>query len=154
MVDTQKYDSLLEKNYVKELGRVTRVVGLTIESQGPDVVLEDMCVVTSKDHSVTALCEVIGFKDDYVILMPYEDISGIGVGSTVMNTGAKFSVKVGQKLLGMFNFSDQWLKTEIENTDWKDLTYKDSVYIKGQYPETEYWIEPYGFRWLLKGETE
>ncbi|MBO4506975.1 MAG: flagellar protein export ATPase FliI [Lachnospiraceae bacterium] len=101
MVDTQKYDSLLEKNYVKELGRVTRVVGLTIESQGPDVVLEDMCVVTSKDHTVTALCEVIGFKDDYVILMPYEDISGIGVGSTVMNTGAKFSVKVGQKLLGM-----------------------------------------------------
>jgi len=101
MVDTQKYDSLLEKNYVKELGRVTRVVGLTIESQGPDVVLEDMCVVTSKYHTVTALCEVIGFKDDYVILMPYEDISGIGVGSTVMNTGAKFSVKVGQKLLGM-----------------------------------------------------
>ena len=101
MVDTQKYDSLLEKNYVKELGRVTRVVGLTIESQGPDVVLEDMCVVTSKEHTVTALCEVIGFKDDYVILMPYEDISGIGVGSTVMNTGAKFSVKVGQKLLGM-----------------------------------------------------
>ena len=101
MVDTQKYDSLLEKNYVKELGRVTRVVGLTIESQGPDVVLEDLCVVTSKDHTVTALCEVIGFKDDYVILMPYEDISGIGVGSTVMNTGAKFSVKVGQKLLGM-----------------------------------------------------
>ena len=64
MVDTQKYDSLLEKNYVKELGRVTRVVGLTIESQGPDVVLEDMCVVTSKDHTVTALCEVIGFKDE------------------------------------------------------------------------------------------
>ncbi len=101
MIDMSKYDSLLENNYVKELGRVTRVVGLTIESQGPDVVLEDMCVVTSKDHTVTALCEVIGFKDDYVILMPYEDISGIGVGSTVMNTGAKFSVKVGQKLLGM-----------------------------------------------------
>ncbi len=101
MTDLAKYDELLKKDYVKEFGRVTRVVGLTIESLGPDVVLEDMCIVESKDKTVSAHCEVIGFKDDYVILMPYEDISGIGVGSTVMNTGAKFSVKVGNKLLGM-----------------------------------------------------
>ena len=101
MTDLAKYDELLKKDYVKEFGRVTRVVGLTIESLGPDVVLEDMCIVESKDKTVSAHCEVIGFKDDYVILMPYEDISGIGVGSTVVNTGAKFSVKVGSKLLGM-----------------------------------------------------
>ncbi|MCR5768146.1 MAG: flagellar protein export ATPase FliI [Lachnospiraceae bacterium] len=101
MIELDKYSALLSKSYKKELGRVTRVVGLTVESQGPDVVLEDMCRVTSKDHKVSVLCEVIGFKEDHVILMPYDDVSGIGVGSTVENTGAKFSVKVGNKLLGM-----------------------------------------------------
>ena len=60
----------------------------------------------------------------------------------------------GQKLLGLFSFSDQWLRTVIENNDWEDLTYKDSYYIKGQDPDTEYWIEPYGFRWLLKGAIQ
>ena len=55
----------------------------------------------------------------------------------------------GQKLLGLFNFNDQWLRTVIENNDWKDLTYQDSYYIKGEHHDTEYWIEPYGFRWLL-----
>ena len=60
----------------------------------------------------------------------------------------------GQKLLGLFNFSGEWLRTVIENNDWKDLTYKDSFYIKSEHPDTEYWIEPYGFRWLLAGENE
>ena len=101
MIDTEKYRALLSKPYRRELGRVTRIVGLTLESQGPDVVMEDMCRVSSKDHKISVLCEVIGFKEDHVILMPYDDISGIGVGSTVENTGAKFQVKVGNKLLGM-----------------------------------------------------
>ncbi len=100
-IDTEKYRELLSKPYRKELGRVTRIVGLTLESLGPDVVMEDMCRVSSKDRKISVLCEVIGFKEDHVILMPYDDISGIGVGSTVENTGAKFQVKVGNKLLGM-----------------------------------------------------
>ncbi len=101
MIDLERYKTLLDKSYVKELGQVKRVVGLTMESCGPNVVIEDICRVTSKDKKTVALAEVIGFKDDYVILMPYEDISGIGVGSTVESLGKKFSVKVGDKLLGM-----------------------------------------------------
>ena len=58
----------------------------------------------------------------------------------------------GQRLLGLFNFSDQWTRTVIENTNWTDLTYKGSKYIQGENEDTEYWLEPYGFRWLLKSE--
>ena len=58
----------------------------------------------------------------------------------------------GQTLLGMFNFSDQWLKTVIRNDDWKDISYNDSHFIEGDKEETDYWLEPYGFRWLLKDE--
>lgn len=100
-MDLGKYTALLDKSYVRELGSVKRIVGLTMESLGPDVALEDMVRVTSQDGTVSALAEVIGFRDDYVILMPYEDVSGIGVGSRVENLGTKFSVKVSDKLLGM-----------------------------------------------------
>lgn len=99
-IDAKKYGAFLEKNYVKELGRVKKVVGLTMESFGPDVVLDDVCKVTSTDYSVETRAEVIGFKDDYVLLMPYEEIGGIGVGSYVENLGVKFSVRVGDELLG------------------------------------------------------
>ena len=99
-MDIKKYEAFLDKNYVKELGRVKKVVGLTMESFGPDVVLDDVCKVTSTDHKIETRAEVIGFKDDYVLLMPYEEIGGIGVGSMVENLGVKFSVKVGDELLG------------------------------------------------------
>lgn len=99
-IDARKYAAFLDKNYVKELGRVKKVVGLTMESFGPDVVLDDVCKVTSTDHKIETRAEVIGFKDDYVLLMPYEEIGGIGVGSLVENLGEKFSVRVGDELLG------------------------------------------------------
>ena len=99
-MDIKKYEAFLDKNYVKELGRVKKVVGLTMESFGPDVVLDDVCKVTSTDHKIETRAEVIGFKDDNVLLMPYEEIGGIGVGSMVENLGEKFSVKVGDELLG------------------------------------------------------
>ena len=60
----------------------------------------------------------------------------------------------GQTLLGMFNFKDEWLRTVIRNTDWTDITYHDSYFIQGDKPETEYWLEPYGFRWLLKKDKD
>ncbi|MCR5431928.1 MAG: flagellar protein export ATPase FliI [Lachnospiraceae bacterium] len=96
----KEYKELLERSYVKEYGRVSKIVGLTLESRGPDVSLEDVCLITSRDGSVSAYAEVIGFNDDNVILMPYEDVSGIGVGSTVENTKTRFSVAVGPELLG------------------------------------------------------
>lgn len=99
-MDVKKYEAFLDKRYIKELGRVKKVVGLTMESFGPDVVLDDVCRVTSIDHKVETRAEVIGFKDDYVLLMPYEEIGGIGVGSYVENLGVKFSVRVGDELLG------------------------------------------------------
>lgn len=101
MTDFSKYREVLSKSYVKEYGRVSKIVGLTLESKGPDVALEDVCRITSKDGQVSVLAEVIGFNDDDVILMPYDDVSGIGVGSKVENTGTRFAVNVSDELLGM-----------------------------------------------------
>lgn len=100
MLDFKKYEVLLEQSFTKELGKVTKVVGLTIESAGPASKLNDLCVITSKDgrHQVSA--EVVGFKDNRILLMPFDSVEGIGIGATVENTGKPFQVYVGPELLG------------------------------------------------------
>lgn len=98
-IDMNKYNNALKKNYVKKIGRVSRVVGLTIESDGPDISIGNCCkIYTKNDHSV--LAEVVGFKDKKIILMPYGNIDGIGLGSIVEGFDYPLSVKVSDELLG------------------------------------------------------
>ncbi len=99
-IDVSKYRVLLNRDYTVHHGMVTKVVGLTVESVGPPAKLSDMCEITSGDGSVTVMAEVVGFRDNKVLLMPYDTVEGIGIGATVTNTGHMLSVKVGDDLLG------------------------------------------------------
>lgn len=100
MIDITKYEELLSKSFSKELGRVTKVVGLTIESAGPSAKLNDLCIITSKDGNQRVAAEVVGFNDNRILLMPFRSVVGIGIGATVENTGNPFQVYVGPELLG------------------------------------------------------
>lgn len=99
-IDFNKYRELLDKSYEKKLGKVVKVVGLTIESIGPDARLNDLCVIVSKDKTQTIMAEVVGFKDDRILLMPYDNVEGVGIGSTVECTNAPLTISVGDDLLG------------------------------------------------------
>lgn len=98
-VNINKYKYILEKDYVKKLGKVSRVVGLTIESDGPDVSIGNCCKINTKDGK-SVLAEVVGFKDKKILLMPYGDIEGVGLGSIVEGFDYPLSVKVSNNLLG------------------------------------------------------
>ncbi len=95
-----KYDILLDRTYEKQLGKVVKVVGLTIESIGPKANLNDLCIIVSSDKSQTIMAEVVGFRENRILLMPYDSIEGVGVGSTVESTGRPLNVSVGDELLG------------------------------------------------------
>ncbi len=95
-----KYDILLDRTYEKQLGKVVKVVGLTIESIGPKANLNDLCIIVSSDKSQTIMAEVVGFRENRILLMPYDSIEGVGVGSTVESTGRPLNVAVGDELLG------------------------------------------------------
>ena len=100
-VDVEKYLALKEKKYYRKLGKVSKIVGLTIESIGPDARLNDLCRITSdKSRGQEVMAEVVGFKDNRVLLMPFESVDGIGPGSLVENTGDVLRVKVGPEILG------------------------------------------------------
>lgn len=87
----------------KKFGRVTRVVGLMIESQGPDSSIGDVCkihVETVNNGHQIILAEVVGFKDEIVVLMPFTSLREISIGCLVEGTGAPLEVKVGPELIG------------------------------------------------------
>ena len=100
VIDKEKYLKLADKSYYKKLGRVTKIVGLTIESVGPDAKLNDLCKIRSNDGTQELYAEVVGFKDSRVLLMPFDSVDGIGPGSIVENTESPLVVKVGEELLG------------------------------------------------------
>ena len=97
-----KYDAVKQKTYFKRLGKVVNVVGLTIESNGPDAKLDDLCrIIVDKDENRFVMAEVIGFKDGKTLLMPFETTEGIGSGCIVENMGYPLSVSVGEDMLGL-----------------------------------------------------
>lgn len=103
MIDTinlDKYDSVYSKQYYRKLGKITNVVGLTLESQGPDAKLGELCKIYTNGGANHIMAEVVGFKDNKTLLMPYEATDGIGLGCIVEAEERPLSVKVGDFLLG------------------------------------------------------
>ncbi len=99
-INFEKYYSLLDRTFEKKLTKVVKVVGLTIESIGPEAKLNDLCNIISKDKKTVVKAEVVGFRDNRVLLMPYVNVEGVGLGSSVENTGFPLKVRVGNDLLG------------------------------------------------------
>lgn len=103
-INFKKYDRVIDQPLFKVKGKVINVVGLTIESKGPQAKLGDICRIypsIKSQDAASALAEVVGFKEGKLLLMPYENVEGIGPGSSVENTGAPLKVKVDEGLLGM-----------------------------------------------------
>ncbi|MBS4207624.1 flagellar protein export ATPase FliI [Bacillus sp. FJAT-50079] len=86
----------------KHYGKVIRVIGLMIESQGPESSIGDVCMihVGGKAKRRKIIAEVVGFKEQNIILMPYSDIQDIAPGSLVEATGKPLEIKVGHELIG------------------------------------------------------
>lgn len=85
----------------KRYGKVSRVVGIMIESLGPEANIGEVCYI----HSATKkrnpiLAEVVGFNNENIILMPYSEVTEIGPGCLVESTGNPLTIKVGRGLIG------------------------------------------------------
>lgn len=99
--EAEKYLQLLDRQFYKAYGKVTKVVGLTVESIGPKARLNDLCkIFIDKDMESYVMAEVVGFHESRLILMPFDNTEGVGVGCVVENTGEPLTVSVGDELLG------------------------------------------------------
>lgn len=115
------YLALMNQTYFKKMGKVVNVVGLTIESAGPDAKLGDLCKIFTEGSSGNCiLAEVVGFKDKKTQLMPYEVTTGIGLGCVVENQNHPLEVKVGDFLLGK-TLDGLGRCPELEDMDMKNI---------------------------------
>ncbi|HHV61038.1 MAG TPA: flagellar protein export ATPase FliI [Firmicutes bacterium] len=88
---------------IKAVGRVTQAIGLVIESRGPKARIGELCRIsnTRRDGETGwTWAEVVGFREEKVLLMALGDRNGIEPGSEVVATGRALSVRVGPGLLG------------------------------------------------------
>lgn len=97
----EEYKNHIERVDTIELsGTVSKVIGMTVESRGPLVKMGDICKIYPNRGEGSVLAEVVGFRDQSVILMPFGNVTGIGVGNKVVATGMQFLVHVGEGLKG------------------------------------------------------
>lgn len=104
MLDLAPHRRLVaQSSALKYQGRVAQVVGLSIEAEGLRLPLGEICHLyperaTAGASRITA--EVVGFRDDRLILMPFAETHGVRPGTAVFPSGRSFAVPVGEELLG------------------------------------------------------
>jgi flagellum-specific ATP synthase len=101
LLDLAKYRETLEAlDPIRVNGKVTQVIGLTVESEGPDASVGDVCAIHPVKGGTEVLAEVVGFRNNRLLLMPLGELQAIGPGCDVVATGRPLTVQVGSELLG------------------------------------------------------
>ena len=81
-------------------GKIENIVGMSIEASGGRAAIGDICRIYSNESGGQVPAEVVGFKNDHILLMPYANMSGISAGNFVRNTGKRLPLPVGPFLRG------------------------------------------------------
>ncbi len=81
-------------------GKIENIVGMSIEASGGHAAVGDICQIYNSATGSQVMAQVVGFKNDRILLMPYSDMSGISAGNFVRNTGHRLSLKMGPFLKG------------------------------------------------------
>ncbi len=101
MFDHNKYISkIINTDTIVLKGRITQVIGLVAESQGPFVALGELCYIYPKNNKQPIMAEVVGFKENRNLLMPIGELDGIGPGCDVIAAQSSLTVPVSPELLG------------------------------------------------------
>jgi flagellum-specific ATP synthase len=86
--------------FTRRTGRICKIAGLAVESQGPAARIGEICEIRSPERRAVTLAEVIGFSEGRVLLMPYGDLRGIALDAEVIATGMDLEAPAGPPLLG------------------------------------------------------
>lgn len=101
LLDLARYEEVLKNlDPVRVNGKVTQVIGLTVESEGPDASVGELCKIYPLKGGSPIPAEVVGFRDNRLLLMPLGELHAIGAGCDVVATGRPLTVQVGSELLG------------------------------------------------------
>ncbi|MDX6580652.1 MAG: flagellum-specific synthase, partial [Gaiellales bacterium] len=80
-------------------GRVAEVIGLVVESNGPEVEVGEICSIGDTRRGETVLAQAVGFRTGRTLLMPLSGMKGIRPGAYVIATGRALMAPTGDGLL-------------------------------------------------------
>ena len=95
----KKTDSIKQKNTTSLDGKVSKVIGLVIEATGPQNAVGSLCNIHC-DSDKTIRAEIVGFKENKILLMPLDETIGIIPGARVSSSPQQLTVDVGEELKG------------------------------------------------------
>ncbi|MGQ9512517.1 flagellar protein export ATPase FliI [Thermodesulfitimonas sp.] len=100
MVNLAVYRQRVQQaSLLRQIGVVTKVVGLTLEVKGFKPFVGEVCMIDVPEGQ-PVMAEVVGFREDVVLLMPYGELTGVCPGCRVEPRRRAFTVRVGEHLIG------------------------------------------------------
>jgi len=96
----EKYVNAVKRNeFFESVGRIKKLTGVLVESEGPSVSIGDICeIYLSDDNKIKA--EVVGFDGNKVFMLPFVNVVGVPNSAKVVNTGRKMDIPVGEDMRG------------------------------------------------------
>jgi len=85
---------------IERFGKVLQVVGPLVEGYLPGAVVGDRCEILPENGRPSVQADVVGFRESRALMMPFQDVRGVGVGSEIRLTRDEASVPAGEELLG------------------------------------------------------
>ncbi len=99
-LDIMEMKKNIEKaNFNHMEGVVKNIIGLTIEVRGVKGFVGEIFHIYNEENNCI-VCEVVGFKDENLMLMPLGNLNGISPGCRAVRTGKLLSAKCSDELLG------------------------------------------------------
>ncbi len=94
----KRFSKLDKVDPIRVYGKISKIIGLTIESDGPPASVGEVLRLES-DELNTPL-QVIGFNGKKVISMPFGELKGISNGHRLFSTGEYPRIQVDDSYLG------------------------------------------------------
>jgi flagellum-specific ATP synthase len=89
-----------ETSLVTVEGVVKEIVGSVIEVEGLECSIGDMCDIFTKDNKKRIKSEAVGYREGKNLLMPLDEMQGVGPNSRVIDLKQQFELGIGKDMLG------------------------------------------------------
>jgi len=99
-IKTRYADVIRNTNPILLSGKITKVVGLVIESDGPKGRIGEICILRDRSGKIVSKSEIVGFANNKILSMILGELTELSPGMEIMATGETLSINVGDFLLG------------------------------------------------------
>ncbi|MDQ1266091.1 MAG: flagellum-specific synthase [Bacteroidota bacterium] len=93
-------NAIVNTSPYRMVGRITQVIGLVLESEGPKAPIGEVCILNNRSGKEISRSEIVGFKDNRILSMVLGDLTEISPGMEIVASGEALSINVGDELLG------------------------------------------------------